>query len=93
MSTGASILDQLPDDANVDWNTKVMRHRNAAEILVTATKPLWQTLEIRIRRKGRQSLLFGVANARAQKNFTYEGRKQQWNIHGAIYTQYFPHEV
>ena len=33
------------------------------------------------------SLLFGIAIARAQKNLTHEGPKQQWNIHGAIYTQ------
>ena len=32
MSAGASILDQLSGDANLDWNTKDMRHKNAAEM-------------------------------------------------------------
>ena len=76
MSAGASILDQLFGDANLDWKTKVMRHCNKR-----------QRYAYQGRRKGRQSLLFGIAIARAQKNLAYEGPKQQWNILGAIYTQ------
>ena len=84
MNTGASILDQLSGGANLDWNTKVMQHRNATEMRNSNKAQVINARDTHSRGVERAASLCWDCQRTCTKKPYIRSPKQQWNIHGTI---------